>query len=466
LSFTENFILKKQHRKRGEKMGRMNIKKLLFVFICVSSVVVLRAQVTIGMDEAPANGAMLQLKSLEVTDDSPNSEKGLGLPRVALSSSTDLFPMFKSNGSGGYQNAVKTDDDKKHKGLMVYNTGTAAVPVPGIYVWDGTKWSSTAAGTWNKVGTTAPAQMITDNIYQQGAVAIGKTAPDRDSYMLDVARTSRMDTLIVKDSIAVDGAFYLKNSPLRVGAAKDAGRTDGMYLLRSQGESSAPKWDLVSIPDVPDGAFFLTGTQVVTEIYDPVNNNTAGCFIPYNQAVEGLERYEAGDSIKYILSANRPVDTSTGTGRTDWTPIGVPIYLNMENDYPDSPVPGKVYNRVSFTYQTVLQHGSRSADGQNSAGTNYAIGIFVDDVLVACRLGSMTGTWGSAGFFATFTLLCTVENLDKSKLHKVQLGVKRRWINYPNNQTLAVGRTVPNTTNLSEFATSSTLKAEIYKLKQ
>ena len=48
--------------------------------------------------------------------------------------------------------------------------------------------------------------------------------------------------------------------------------------------------------------------------------------LEYNQAAEGLENYHAGDSIKYIINDNRPLDNSTGIGRTDWTPL-VRLYI-------------------------------------------------------------------------------------------------------------------------------------------
>ncbi|MDR0865416.1 MAG: fibrobacter succinogenes major paralogous domain-containing protein [Candidatus Symbiothrix sp.] len=75
------------------------------------------AQVTIGANQDPRAGAGLDL----------NSNKGLLLPRVTLSSTATDFQL-----DGG--------DLDKAKGMVVYNTG-ANLGGPGVFVWDGGKWS-------------------------------------------------------------------------------------------------------------------------------------------------------------------------------------------------------------------------------------------------------------------------------------------------------------------------------------
>jgi hypothetical protein len=57
--------------------------------------------VTIGSTNEPVAGAILQLKEKEVNDGSPNSNKGIELPRVELTDKNQLFPMFQSDGAGG-----------------------------------------------------------------------------------------------------------------------------------------------------------------------------------------------------------------------------------------------------------------------------------------------------------------------------------------------------------------------------
>lgn len=107
---------------------------ILFVIIMFSAVSV-SSQVVIGADEAPEDGALLQLKDIvSAGAGAVNAEKGgLLLPRVQLEAIDLLKPFIAS----------PTDDQKlNHRGLLVYNMtvledGTLS---RGIYQWDGAKW--------------------------------------------------------------------------------------------------------------------------------------------------------------------------------------------------------------------------------------------------------------------------------------------------------------------------------------
>lgn len=107
--------------------------------------VVSNAQVTIGADIAPNEGAMLDIKENRPSNPEINnstSKKGVVFPRVELTSETNLFPMFEDDGNGGYKKGTvaftKVDEDIKHEGLVVYNI-QGALP-EGFYFWDGAKW--------------------------------------------------------------------------------------------------------------------------------------------------------------------------------------------------------------------------------------------------------------------------------------------------------------------------------------
>ena len=121
------------------------MKKVIFsLFIPLILVTAgIEAQVTIGIDKEPVEGALLQLKQSEVQNGSNNANKGLGLPRVQLSKKDQLFPMFGTEGSviNGYDTG-KASIDQDHIGLLVYNvTDDPNEPLcPGLYVWDGLEW--------------------------------------------------------------------------------------------------------------------------------------------------------------------------------------------------------------------------------------------------------------------------------------------------------------------------------------
>lgn len=106
------------------------------------------AQVSVGLDEKPMEGAIFQLKSTKDTDSNGgiNATQGLGFPRVSLSDNANLYPMFLTNPavptSGPTTDYVanKASIDKTHRGLVVYNVGTTYGE--GLYYWDGSEWMS------------------------------------------------------------------------------------------------------------------------------------------------------------------------------------------------------------------------------------------------------------------------------------------------------------------------------------
>lgn len=110
-----------------------SIKFLMFV-ILLSGFSGIKAQVTVGMGEKPADGAILQLKETDETG--VNSARGLLMPRVKLLAETG------TDMSETMANASATWDKKVHTGLWVYNTNTVASTniCPGLYHWNGEKW--------------------------------------------------------------------------------------------------------------------------------------------------------------------------------------------------------------------------------------------------------------------------------------------------------------------------------------
>ena len=125
----------------------MKIKKVLYLilFLLFINTFVGKAQVTIGFNEDPASGALLQLK--EVSDQSgttANATKGLLMPRVELTNPNELYPMFEQSSGSGVPTAEyvqkKPGLDKSHTGLIVYNVKVTNYFCPGLYVWDGQTW--------------------------------------------------------------------------------------------------------------------------------------------------------------------------------------------------------------------------------------------------------------------------------------------------------------------------------------
>jgi hypothetical protein len=110
--------------------------------------------VTVGSSEPPQPGALLQIKEVDgVQTKGRNAFGGLSLPRVFLSSTSNLYPMFLTNpdqptsGATAAYSQNKAALDAQHAGLTVYNVNTTAPFVEGIYVWTGQAWTTMGGAT-------------------------------------------------------------------------------------------------------------------------------------------------------------------------------------------------------------------------------------------------------------------------------------------------------------------------------
>ncbi|MDR2118974.1 MAG: hypothetical protein LBP25_05530 [Tannerellaceae bacterium] len=105
----------------------------------------MNAQVTIGADIPPREGALLDMKESNIiSGNNITATKGMLYPRVGLTSKNNLFPMFENDGSGGYKIGStphsKVTEDNNHIGLTVFNVTNAGDFVPGLHIWDGAEW--------------------------------------------------------------------------------------------------------------------------------------------------------------------------------------------------------------------------------------------------------------------------------------------------------------------------------------
>jgi hypothetical protein len=158
--------------------------KLLLILLIVSVFVFqVKAQVTIGSNTLPNNGAILDVKN---NDNAINANGGINFPRVLI---TNFTPTTDSDFAASI-GATNSWDRQKHTGLMVYNTGT---PV-GLHIWNGTRWIAVGGGTvspWNLSGTSNAATSNTDNIYQMGSVSVGISGFVDPTAALNVVSTNK-----------------------------------------------------------------------------------------------------------------------------------------------------------------------------------------------------------------------------------------------------------------------------------
>ncbi|MDH6354171.1 hypothetical protein M2132_000493 [Dysgonomonas sp. PH5-45] len=142
---------------KTKRHTKLWLSAIILSVACFASAPRLTAQVTVGLDEAPAGGALLQLKDKVVNGADPNSTRGLLLPRVGL----DPVGSVTGTTTDKLVSSLKltlppatTVTAEQHVGLMIYNTITQTVTnanapfaetkiCPGVYVWDGSKWVRT-----------------------------------------------------------------------------------------------------------------------------------------------------------------------------------------------------------------------------------------------------------------------------------------------------------------------------------
>lgn len=105
------------------------MKHILFLILLVLLFITtdIYAQVTIGSTFPPHKGSLLEIKEFDTANKEINATKGLGLPRVALESLSEL---------------TVDDESKKdqYAGLTVYNITNNAQLTEGIYCWFGESW--------------------------------------------------------------------------------------------------------------------------------------------------------------------------------------------------------------------------------------------------------------------------------------------------------------------------------------
>lgn len=116
------------------------MRKTYFLFVIgifLFANIELSAQVTIGSDIEPEKAALLDIKTIDggSNGDISSSTGGILFPRVEIESLTKLNVF-----SGIPDSQLSSEEQKeRHKGLSVFNIGTANVEA-GIYTWNGTKW--------------------------------------------------------------------------------------------------------------------------------------------------------------------------------------------------------------------------------------------------------------------------------------------------------------------------------------
>lgn len=124
------------------------ISKLsILVLFIIGATSNLYTQVTIGSNLPANKGSLLDIKQKNSYENKVTTQKGLGLPRVVLTSDSDMRDISGATGQ-----------ERDHIGLIVYNISDHShCPIlsPGIYVWNGKQWEELFDDSENKQDLSA-----------------------------------------------------------------------------------------------------------------------------------------------------------------------------------------------------------------------------------------------------------------------------------------------------------------------
>jgi len=246
--------------KRGINIGALTL--LFSILITLSA----HSQVTIGMQSAPLQGVLLELKQSDVSADDANSSGGMMLPRVNLSAMSSLDPILQG------ADATNPSIQIKYAGLIVYNATTTAPFAKGLYSWDGTQWrrmSSVMAenglvlsvDTIQLGGDLTQSTIVNQNSYNlqfQGAgkFSVGNTSPTANSARFEV------------DGASANVAAFSAGSSATI----DFSKSNLVYTTANAGD--------FTLQNLKDGATYTLAVQGTASGTSTFNaTNTAGATV-------------------------------------------------------------------------------------------------------------------------------------------------------------------------------------------
>ncbi|MDZ4666257.1 MAG: hypothetical protein SGJ00_00085 [bacterium] len=228
-------------------------KITISIWLLIGAVTGIQAQVKIGNNPTSINSsAILEMES---------TNKGLLIPRVSLTSNTDVSTITSATTS-----------------LLVYNTATAgsfpANVVPGYYYWNGTKWVG-MSGPTSTAGVLGFAKfyalMPTDN---NSTVAVGSAVE-----FPNTGPTSATDITKLSSTTFQLASIGTYSVCWQVSVAEA-----GQLLLKLNSTE-----DLTTVVGRATGTSLLIGNEIITttttnsvlSIVNPTGNSTALTITPF-----------------------------------------------------------------------------------------------------------------------------------------------------------------------------------------
>jgi uncharacterized protein (TIGR02145 family) len=211
------------------------MKKIILA--CTISIMCCAAygQVTIGTDEEPIDGTLLQLKNIQaVSGGNVNATKGMNLPRVKL---VNLKPVA-ATGANSLPASIGSPQSESwdlatHTGLVVYNiyrcpAGRTIYNETGPQVWDGSRWQ-----LFNKPALTAASPVETSGADIWGKGVVHHAAKPNPDYVSETATPGEPEN-IYEDFYSAD--FGTAGRWMTTNLA--AWKYDGIMHSQSDGNSA------------------------------------------------------------------------------------------------------------------------------------------------------------------------------------------------------------------------------------
>ncbi len=255
-------------------------QKLLCLAVLLGGVTTANAQMRVGGNMRPDDGAILDLNP---TGGSGVSDRGILLPRVQLVATDNTAPLKNSQGG-----ALATHP----KGMYVYNVaaaGTGATAVTeGIYYNDGTQWVKVLA-SGNISMDDLPTTFIT-NLGDELLLSSAFVTNLGDSIMLYIAENLNSTTINLGDTI-IQNMFY-DDSKLQILIDSLLSKTNAIDTIFN--ETISKEENIITMTDSIAHYFYQTDLKdsIVNLMKDSVK--VKQLIIPLNEVIGTQSKYFTG----------------------------------------------------------------------------------------------------------------------------------------------------------------------------
>lgn len=317
---------------------------MLTIFVLTINISQASGQVTIGLGEEPASGALLQLKDIEkVTDGSVNATKGMMLPRVELTDLNNLYPMF----TAGYD----MTENNNHMGLMVYNIhedACAATPITkGAYVWNGSQWQALGNGSDDSGSSNIRVMSVTDT--RDGDQYLAGKFGDAGWWFLENFRYMPTDGSIAlsttSDTYTTKSFYYPDGKPENTYGNPPISWEPRQGLLYSW--TAATNGQNTSTVNQGQVSGSVPGAEEIETLYEstPGAKNgkiqglcPAGWHVPSDRDWNQLEKeiYEHAEEYSHYTLAERETFNNAIPWSNVWESKPAALYPHMRPEYPPS----------------------------------------------------------------------------------------------------------------------------------